>query len=41
MKILGKVVIVAIVLSFVMSMASCGSAKSGCPTNFSVEASLN
>lgn len=41
MKILGKVVIVALVFSFLMSVASCGSAKSGCPTNFSVESSIN
>jgi hypothetical protein len=40
MKILGKIVVAAIVLSFLVSVSSCRSSKSGCPTNFSVEANI-
>jgi hypothetical protein len=40
MKISGRIIVAAIVLSFLMSVTSCRSSKSGCPTNFSVEASI-
>jgi len=35
-----KVIVLAIVCSFVLSLSSCGSSKKGCPTNFSVEQSI-
>lgn len=40
MKGLKKIIVIAIVLSFVVSLSSCRSSKSGCPTNFSIEQSI-
>jgi len=41
MKGLKKVIVIAAILSFVVSLSSCRSSKSGCPNNFSIEQSIN
>ena len=39
MKKIRKIIVLAVVFSFVFGLSSCRSSKTGCPTNFSINVS--